>query len=75
MKDNQNDSGRTRIILQKGITSETKVIPRNDISAAVHRDEIFHPKDEEMKALFTEGKVTPHMHVIAIPIIMIKEGL
>lgn len=38
----------------------------------VHRDEAFHPLDEEMKALFPEGKVTPHMHVIAIPLIAQK---
>lgn len=43
------------------------------LSAHVHRDEIFHPKDEEMKALFPEGKVTPHMHVIAIPIVHDKK--
>lgn len=43
------------------------------LSANVHRDEIFHPKDEEMKALFPEGKVTPHMHVIAIPIVHDKK--
>lgn len=42
-------------------------------SANVHRDEEFHPKDEEMKALFPEGKVTPHMHVIAIPIVHDKK--
>ena len=28
------------------------------LSAHVHRDETFHPKDEEMKALFPEGKST-----------------
>lgn len=39
------------------------------LSAHVHRDEIFHPKDEEMKALFPEGKITPHMHIVAIPIV------
>jgi hypothetical protein len=43
------------------------------LSAAVHRDEIFHPKDEEMKALFPEGKITPHRHVIAIPIVHDKK--
>lgn len=43
------------------------------LSATVHRDEIFHPKDNEMKALFPEGKVTPHMHVIAIPIVYDKK--
>ncbi len=43
------------------------------LSANVHRDEAFHPKDEEMKALFPEGKVTPHMHVIAIPIVHDKK--
>ena len=43
------------------------------LSANVHRDEEFHPKDEEMKALFPEGKVTPHMHVIAIPIVHDKK--
>jgi Plasmid recombination enzyme. len=32
------------------------------LSAHVHRNEIFHPKDEEMKALFPEGKVTPHIN-------------
>ncbi len=39
------------------------------LSAHIHRDEIFHPLDEEMKALFPEGKVTPHMHVVAIPVV------
>ncbi len=43
------------------------------LSANVHRDEVFHPLDEEMKALFPEGKVTPHMHVIAIPIVYDKK--
>ena len=43
------------------------------LSANVHRDEVFHPLDEGMKALFPEGKVTPHMHVIAIPIIHDKK--
>ncbi|SHO51571.1 plasmid recombination protein [Anaerocolumna xylanovorans] len=43
------------------------------LSAQVHRDEVFHPLDEEMKALFPEGKVTPHMHVIAIPIVHDKK--
>ncbi len=43
------------------------------LSAHVHRDESFHPKDEEMKVLFPEGKVTPHMHVIAIPIVHDKK--
>jgi hypothetical protein len=38
------------------------------LSASIHRDEALHPKDEEMKVFFPEGKVTPHMHVIAIPI-------
>lgn len=39
------------------------------LSATVHRDEVFHPKDDEMKALFPTGKVTPHMHVVAIPVV------
>ena len=43
------------------------------LSANVHRDEAFHPKDEEMNTLFPEGKVTPHMHVIAIPIVHDKK--
>jgi hypothetical protein len=43
------------------------------LSAHIHRDEVFHPLDEEMKALFPEGKVTPHMHVIAIPIVHDKK--
>lgn len=43
------------------------------LSAHVHRDEVFHPLDEDMKALFPEGKVTPHMHVIAIPIVHDKK--
>lgn len=43
------------------------------LSAQVHRDEVFHPLDEEMKALFPEGKVTSHMHVIAIPIVHDKK--
>ena len=43
------------------------------LSAHVHRDEVFHPLDEEMKAIFPEGKVTPHMHVIAIPVVHDKK--
>ena len=43
------------------------------LSANIHRDEVFHPLDEEMKVLFPEGKVTPHMHVIAIPIVYDKK--
>lgn len=43
------------------------------LSANIHRDEVFRPLDEEMKALFPEGKVTPHMHVIAIPIVYDKK--
>lgn len=43
------------------------------LSAHVHRDEIFHPLDDEMKELFPEGKVTPHMHVVAIPIVHNKK--
>lgn len=39
------------------------------LSAHIHRDEVFRPLDEEMKALFPEGKVTPHMHVVAIPVV------
>ncbi|WMJ87393.1 plasmid recombination protein [Anaerocolumna sp. MB42-C2] len=43
------------------------------LSATVHRDEAFHPNDEELKALFPEGKITPHMHLIAIPIVHDKK--
>lgn len=43
------------------------------LSAVVHRDEVFQPIDEEMKSLFPEGKVTPHMHVTAIPIVHDKK--
>lgn len=43
------------------------------LSAVVHRDEVFKPFDEEMKALFPEGKITPHMHVTAIPIVHDKK--
>jgi hypothetical protein len=43
------------------------------LSANIHRDEVFHPLDEEMKVLFPEGKVTRHMHVIAIPIVYDKK--
>lgn len=43
------------------------------LSANIHRDEVFHPLDEEMKALFPEGKVTPHMHIVAIPIVYDKK--
>lgn len=42
------------------------------LSAHVHRDEMFHPLDDEMNELFPEGKVTPHMHVVAIPIVYDK---
>ncbi len=45
------------------------------LSANIHRDEVFRPLDEEMKALFPEEKVTPHMHVIAIPIIYDKKRI
>lgn len=38
------------------------------LSAYVHHDEIFLPLDDEMKKLIPEEKVTPHMHVIAIPV-------
>lgn len=43
------------------------------LSAHIHRDEVFHPLDEDMKALFPEGKVTPHMHIVAIPIVYDKK--
>ena len=45
------------------------------LSTHIHRDKTFHPMDEEMKALFPEGKVTPHIHVITIPIVHYKKGL
>lgn len=38
------------------------------LSAVVHRDEVFLPMDEDMKSLFPEGKITPHMHLTVIPI-------
>ncbi|MBH1940024.1 plasmid recombination protein [Mobilitalea sibirica] len=43
------------------------------LSAHIHRDEVFHPLDEDMKALFPEGKITPHMHIVAIPIVYDKK--
>ncbi len=45
------------------------------LSAGVHRDEVFHPIDEDMKALFPEGKITPHMHITTIPIVRDKKSL
>lgn len=60
---------------QKELKALQKYFPDMIIlSAHVHRDEIFHPLDEEMKALFPEGKVTTHMHVIAIPIVQDKKS-
>lgn len=44
------------------------------LSAVVHRDEVFHPIDEDMKSLFSEGKITPHMHITAIPIVHDKRS-
>lgn len=44
------------------------------LSAVVHRDEVFHPIDEDMKALFPEGKITPHMHITMIPIVHDKKS-
>lgn len=43
------------------------------LSAVVHRDEVLIPKDEEMKALFPEGKMTPHMHLTVIPVVHDKK--
>ena len=59
---------------QKELRALQKYFPYMIIlSAHVHRDEIFHPLDDEMKELFPEGKVTPHMHVVAIPIVHNKK--
>lgn len=44
------------------------------LSAVIHRDEVFHPKDEEMKSMFPYGKVTPHMHIVAIPTVLDKKN-
>jgi len=44
------------------------------LSAVVHRDEVFRPIDEDMKALFPEGKITPHMHITTIPIVHDKKS-
>jgi hypothetical protein len=43
------------------------------LSAVVHRDEVFIPIDEELKELYPEGKMTPHMHITAIPIVYDKK--
>ncbi|MFV0343139.1 MAG: hypothetical protein ACK5JH_09680 [Anaerocolumna sp.] len=43
------------------------------LSSYAHHDELFHPLDDAMKELFPEGKVTPHMHVVAIPIVYDKD--
>ncbi len=43
------------------------------LSAVVHRDEVFLPVDEDMKSLFPEGKITPHMHLTVIPIVHDKK--
>lgn len=62
------------IFFKKELQAIQKYFPDMIIlSANVHRDEVFHAKDEEMKALYPEGKVTPHMHVIAIPIVYDKK--
>lgn len=62
------------IFFKKELQAIQKYFPDMIIlSANVHRDEVFHPKDDEMKALFPEGKITPHMHVIAIPIVYDKK--
>lgn len=62
------------IFFKKELQAIQKYFPDMIIlSANVHRDEVFHPKDEEMKALFPEGRVTPHMHVITIPIVYDKK--
>lgn len=62
------------IFFKKVLNALQKYFPDMIIlSANIHRDELFHPLDEQMKALFPEGKVTPHMHVIAIPIIHDKK--
>lgn len=44
------------------------------LSAVVHRDEVFHPIDEDMKALFPKGKITPHLHITTIPIVHDKKS-
>lgn len=43
------------------------------LSANIHRDEHFQPMDESMKNMFPEGKITPHMHVTAIPVVLEKK--
>lgn len=43
------------------------------MSAVIHRDEVFIPIDDELKELYPEGKMTPHMHVTAIPIVHDKK--
>ncbi len=43
------------------------------LSAVVHRDEVFIPIDDELKELYPEGKMTPHMHITAIPIVYDKK--
>lgn len=58
------------VFFQKELKALQKYFPHMIIlSAHVHHDEVFHPLDDEMKELFPEGKVTPHMHVVAIPIV------
>lgn len=43
------------------------------LSAVVHRDEVFIPIDDGLKELYPEGKMTPHMHITAIPIVYDKK--
>lgn len=63
------------IFFQKEIAALQSYFPDIIIlSATVHRDEVFEPKDEEIKALFPTGKVTPHMHLVAIPIVYDKKN-
>lgn len=62
------------IFFQKELTAIQAYFPHMIIlSAVIHRDELFYPKDNEMKALFPRGKVTAHMHIDAIPIVYDKQ--
>jgi hypothetical protein len=63
------------VFFQKGLKAIQNYFPDIKVlSAVVHRDEVFHPIDEDMKALFPEGKITPHMHITTIPIVHDKKS-
>lgn len=57
------------IFFKKYLDALNAYFPDIILSAVIHRDEVFHPIDDELKELYPEGKMTPHMHVTIIPIV------